>query len=336
MRLFRIIFSFTLSVSAILLVNNANCENRRIEIGVAAMNVDGSLPTVDQILSFEEQLGKKIKTIGWFLGINIDTGELPKFPLEELNEYKKLSINSQGSVIPMLTLEPWGETKDLQGNPKSPFDGINNGSLDSYFKEFAKNMKSYGDTIRLRFGHEMIHNDVPEFSDPTPGWYPWQDYPKQYVEAFRRIHHIFQEVGAINVEFVWAPNFHIHDYEILAKYYPGPTYVHWIGLDGYNWDGQDFEGIFRYIYMDIIRHSEIFGKKPIMISEFAMAQSLDKKRSKTDWIRDAFKKMKNKYPQIQAFYWFNINKEHDWRLSSSDETWEVFKKIMQDNVFISR
>ena len=210
------------------------------------------------------------------------------------------------------------------------------GRIDDYFRKLALNIKQFGEPIRVRFAHEMIQNDVSESHDQHPGWYPWQDEPQEYIKAFRRLVRIFKEEKADNAQFVWSPNFHMYDYTILAKYYPGKDYVDWIGLDGYNWSGQNFDGIFNYIYRAITGHTEIFGDKPIMIAEFAMAENLSPSISKSDWIKDAFFKMRTEYPKIKAFYWFQLNKENDWRLDSSDSTWQTFKETMKDPTFISR
>jgi len=55
--------------------------------------------------------------------------------------------------------------------------------------------------------------------------------------------------------------------EIVQKYYPGRDVVDWIGIDGFNWHGQDFEGIFKDIYWIIVNNSQFFGEKPLMLCE---------------------------------------------------------------------
>jgi len=308
-----------------------------IEIGLAAMHVDGHLPSAGEIQIFENKFGKKLATVGWFMGIGEKKQEQSRIPLEMLMRDYKPSKEEARSLIPMVTLEPWGELKkNLEGNYEGPLHRINRGVLDGYFRQLASDIRLFDSPVRVRFAHEMIQNDVPEYSDPHPGWYPWQDEPQQYVMAFRRLVRIFREEKTDNVEFVWAPNFHMYDYTILEKYYPGQDYVDWIGLDGYNWSGHDFDGIFSYIYRAIVGHVDIFGDKPIMLSEFAMAENLSPKTSKGEWIKDAFLKMKTSYPKIRAFYWFQLNKEHDWRLDSSPESWQAFKEAMKDSSFISR
>jgi len=85
----------------------------------------------------------------------------------------------------MVTWEPWGDEQTQDGDLKSPFSRILDTTLDEYIAQFARDMKAYGYSIRLRFGHEMIQNDIPKPRDPsTWGWYPWQDYPEDYVAAY--------------------------------------------------------------------------------------------------------------------------------------------------------
>lgn len=173
----------------------------------------------------------------------------------------------------------------------------------------------------------MIHDDNPS----TGGWYSWQDRPQEYKQAFRYVYNIFKEEGAQNVKFVWSPNYIPSELAILEKYYPGDEYVDWIGIDGYNWGNQSFDDIFYTIYQNIVQNKNIFGDKKIMLGEFASAQG----SLKGEWIEDAFKKIKEKYPKIEAFYWFNIDKERDWRVNSSPESLAAFRRAMSDYYFTS-
>lgn len=290
-----------------------------MEIGLAALTVDGRLPSLQEVKSFEKKLGRHVDTVNWFMGFNGDTHELPLFPSQEAGAYKNQNI------ILMLTWEPWGENRYPDGRLKDPFLKINDGLLDEYIRQYARQMKALTRPVRLRFAHEMIQDDNPE----SKGWYPWQDFPEEFKSAYIRIYNIFKEEKARNVQFVWAPNFLPSETAVLKKYYPGPDYVDWIGLDGYNWDGQDFDGVFKKIYNSVVNHPEVFGNKPIMLSEFAVGEEPAKfKLDKPAWIRDAFSKIRNNYSCIRAFYWFQVKKERDWRLDSSQESWVAFKTAM--------
>ncbi len=297
---------------------NGYCQiDHRIEFGFSALTIDGKLPRFKEISKFESRTGINVETMNWYLGFNGDNKELPNIPLKCMAEYKDQDITL------MLTLEPWGETMDWRGQRKDPLRAINDGYLDRYLRRMASQLRKFGRPIRLRFGHEMIQDDHPD----TRGWYSWQDRAKAYKKAFIRVHDIFVDENAMNVEFVWSPNSRPALLKILAKYYPGPEYVDWIGIDGYNWNGESFDELFQLPYKNIVEHPEIFGNKPIMIAEFAAGD--DKKLTvfdKAAWIKDAFEKIPTHYPMVGAIYWFNVKKERDWRLDSSDASWEAFQE----------
>lgn len=276
-------------------------------------------PTKQTINEFEDMIGKDIAAVSFYQGM----GPVypPYFPSSFLNENVRYHDGYDTKTVIHVTFEPWVS-----------LDDISRGIYDNYFRSYASQCKDWKDEIRFRFGHEMIHDDNPA----TDGWYPWQDKPTQYVEAFRHVHDIFEEVGADNVKFVWSPNWLPADFEILKKYYPGKEYVDWIGMDGYNsaglWNGWvSFDEIFSQLYQTIIQNSEFFGDKPIMLAEFACAEG----EEKDEWIEDAFQKIKEEYSKIKAFYWFNIDKERDWRINSSPEALAAFRAAMRDPYFTS-
>lgn len=306
----------------LLLAGNAFPQiDHRIEFGFSAIALDGQLPHFKDIYKFESRTGISIETVNWYLGFNGDNKELPNLPMRRLAEYKDKDITL------MMTWEPWGNTTDWRGLRRDPMLAINDGFLDNYIRKIARQLQSFGHPIRLRFGHEMIQDDHPD----TKGWYSWQDRAKEYKKAFIRVHDIFADENVLNVEFVWSPNARPAKFETLAKYYPGPEYVDWIGIDGYNWNGESFDEIFQYPYKTIVSHPEVFGNKQMMIAEFAAGA--DKKLiafDKPGWIKDAFAKIPSQYPQVKAVYWFNVKKERDWRLESTCESWKAFKESMHD------
>lgn len=299
----------------------------RIVMGEAEIGVylGTSPPTKEEITGFEGMVEKHISSVLWYEGWN--PGYYPYFPTSFLEENVRYHDGYNTGTTLHITLEPWVN-----------LDDINSGIYDSYLQGYASNAKQWGDEIRLRFGHEMIHDDDPS----TSGWYPWQDKPDEYKAAFQRIYNIFrQDVGADNVKFVWSPNHHLADTAILEKYYPGQQYVDWIGIDGYNWGyataeepwgyWASFDDIFYGIYQNTIQNPDIFGDKPIMLGEFASSEGT----LKDEWILEAFQKIKEEYPEIEAFYWFNVDKERDWRVDSSPEALSAFVQAISDAYFAS-
>jgi len=167
-------------------------------------------------------------------------------------------------------------------------------------------------------------------------WYPWcgtvnENQPEEYVQTWRYLHDIFREVGATQVRWVWCPyacSYPDSPRNTISCYYPGDAYVDWIGLDGYNWGTtqpwsrwQSFAEIFSPAY-DIVTH---LTDKPLMIAESASSESGG---SKAEWIR-SLEKLKNSFPRLDGFIWFNVQKECDWRIDSSAQALQAFKDTVQ-------
>jgi len=120
-------------------------------------------------------------------------------------------------------------------------------------------------------------------------------------------------------------------------YYPGDKYVDWIGMDGYNWgDTQpwsrwsSFVTLFNGRYYEMIQR---YPDKPMMIGEFASAT---RGGNKPEWIRETFAEIRDNYPAIKSFVWFNINKECDWRIHATEESRQSFKDSVGDEYFLSK
>ncbi|MFH1458951.1 MAG: glycosyl hydrolase [Candidatus Omnitrophota bacterium] len=299
------------------------------EIGAFVGNNDHVMPTNSEIQNYESLTGRNLASTlvywSWDDGV---------FPAQELyaNGYNKQNILH-------FTWEPWAR----QGayDPNYTLSDINNGIFDSYITQFAQDCRDWQSPIRLRFGHEMIQDNNPI----TPGWYPWQDKPAEYVQAWNRVYNIFETQGAINVEFVWAPNHHSTNVNELMAYYPGADKVDWLGMDGYNWGTYtaqepwgywlEFEEVFGSLYDTLTTNDQIFGDKKLMIAEFASAEvSAIEGKTKAEWIANAFNKIQNDYSEIEAFYWFNALKERDWRVNSgTGETLAAFQLAMTNSYF---
>lgn len=205
---------------------------------------------------------------------------------------------------------------------QAELDHINTGQYDKDFRAWAQAAKKHGVRVLWRFGFEFNGN-----------WFPWSHAPEAYVRAWRRIHGIFQEAGATNVEWVWAPNLVScpdTPENNMHLYYPGDEYVDWIGIDGYNFGDhhdqwhqwESFETLFGGVLNDLTKH---YPKKPLMIAEFASASG--KPAQRATWIREAYQYLQAR-PDVRAVVWFNLNKqregEQNWRIDSSPESLAAF------------
>jgi len=237
------------------------------------------------------------------------------------------NVITQG-YIPMITWEPWRrpEASDAirpDDQPDFSLQSILSGRHDDYIRHWACAVKELSQPVFLRPMHEMNGN-----------WYPWcgttnGNTPGNYVEAWRYLRAIFREAQNDNALWVWCPYAHSvpdeRDNEI-ACYFPGDREVDWLGLDGYNWgtnrdwaSWQSFEEIFAEGYAIL---TKLAPGKPIMIAEVGCAEEGG---DKSAWIRDAFEAVANKLFQTKALVWFNVDKECDWRMESSEKSAASFK-----------
>ena len=66
-----------------------------------------------------------------------------------------------------------------------------------------------------------------------------------------------------------------------------------------------------------------YPTKPIILGEIGAEESGDK----AEWIRDAYTNMLSD-PQVVAAVWFNMKKEADWRISSSQGAANAYRQMM--------
>src|SRR6476659_9673922 len=103
------------------------------------------------------------------------------------------------------------------------------GKYDGWILEWARQARAFGHPLFLRWDWEM-----------NGTWFPWSTTPGQsttpaeYVAGWRHMHDLFVRVGARNVSWVWCPNVAYNGSTPYSDVYPGPAYVDWTCLDGYN------------------------------------------------------------------------------------------------------
>ncbi|MFO7864523.1 MAG: glycosyl hydrolase [Salinivirgaceae bacterium] len=287
--------------------------------------------------AFESLIGKEMGSIMWY----------PTFA--DAFPKKECKALVEKGYIPHLTWELFlpGEveynTMPIDENYYLT-DSVLAGKYDAYIKQFATDAKTINGTVFIRFLHEFNGN-----------WYLWSGNkngrenggPQKVVAVWKYVVDIFNEVGAENVQWIWNPHGPSIDvsteaWNDIAQYWPGKNYVDWMGMDAYNWYPRDPWGgdrpfrSFDNCFADLYAQCKQLGDHPIMIAEFGTPEFNHKSTTKADWITDAFEKIKTDYPRIKMFVWFHIDKELDWRVNSSAEALESFKKAMQDDYFIGK
>lgn len=200
------------------------------------------------------------------------------------------------------------------------------GDFDAMLEKRAASAKALGKKLFLDLGAEM-----------NGDWSPWSGAQngksaEQFVAMFRHVHEKLK--SADNIVWVWCPNVTDEpneDWNQALKYYPGDDYVDWTCVDGYNWGSsggggwQSFQAVFKNIYPKLASKN-----KPIMIGEMASAEVGGDKPA---WIAQMVPTLKANYPLIKGLIWFDVNKETDWRISSSPASEAAFKTMVNDPYF---
>jgi mannan endo-1,4-beta-mannosidase len=174
------------------------------------------------------------------------------------------------------------------------------GRYDSYLRSYAAAVRSYGHPVIIGFGHEM-----------NGWWFSWgyrHTSPAQFVAAWRHIVNVFRAQGASNATWLWTIN--IIDtqggIEPPAPWWPGSSYVNWVGIDGYYYKPS---WTFAPLFGPTIKAVRALTRDPILISETAAGNA------------DQPTKITNLFAGTRAygllgFVWFNVDKEQSWQVTS--------------------
>jgi hypothetical protein len=221
--------------------------------------------------------------------------------------------------IPFVNWELFGAT----------LDDIAGGTYDAILNQRAAAAKTLAHPFFLDFGAEM-----------NGDWSPWSGAENgksaaKYLAAYRHVHDLFVSAGATNAIWAFCPNVtSVPDasWNDPLDYYPGDTYVDWMCVDGYNWGTsqgdtwQSFYQVFKDIYPVLASKN-----KPIIIGEMA---STELGGDKAAWISQIIPTMKEEFPLLKGLVWFDVNKETDWRISSSAASEAAFKTMANDAYFV--
>jgi len=293
------------------------------------------------ISNFETNIAqKKMSIIAWGAPWEYPVGSVLWFQTAYFD-----NVRAHGA-IPMLDWGSWACCGLTATQPAYQLSYIANGTYDGFITTWAKQAKAWGHSFFLRFNWEMNGN-----------WqFPWSSQlnnntPDLYVKAWRRVHDIFNKVGATNVTWVWAPNISTWNTVPLAKLYPGSSYVDWVGLDGYNWAGyqgmpwemfsQVYSGDTKLVSNSKDSYTEITtvaAGKPLMITEFASVEAGDGGGAKSYWIADALgNSVINKYPKIKAIVWFNWDAGAglSWPVESSAASMNAFRTGISPAIYLT-
>jgi hypothetical protein len=154
-----------------------------------------------------------------------------------------------------------GATPFVQIDPTlASASAIASGAYDGYLRQYADSVHEYGHMVVIGFGHEM-----------NATWYSWgygHTSPSTFVAAWRHIVTLFREQGDDNVTWLWTIQADQPGTGPILSWWPGASYVTWVGIDGYyNQPSDTFESVF----VPTIDQVRDFTAKPILLAETGVA-----------------------------------------------------------------
>jgi glycosyl hydrolase family 26 len=217
----------------------------------------------------------------------------------------------------LISWEPWKPVKTRLGIFKQsyPQPGYRNidiarGSQDTYIRRFAGQLATFHGTVYLRYAHEM-----------NGFWYPWSWDARDYRRAWRHMVHIFRDVGASNVRFVWSVNPNLYErakpwLENVKRYWPGAAYVDDVGSTVINFGGPKIYAADRFAAR--LRDLHRLYRKPLILTEVNTQYG-----GRVRWLR-GLRSMLQKMPDVKAVAWSQLPSRGAAQMNrAGDMHWDV-------------
>jgi mannan endo-1,4-beta-mannosidase len=199
-------------------------------------------------------------------------------------------VVAKHGAVPIVQIDP----------TRTSLAAIAAGQYDSYLTTYADAVRSYHHPIILSFGHEM-----------NGSWYTWgyqRTSAAVFVAAWRHIVTLFRGQGARNITWLWAINVKGARTGSIQDWWPGKSYVTWVGIDGYYY-GPSYQ--FASLFGPTITAVRQITREPILIAETGAAPSAGQPAK----IADLFAGTRTY--GLLGFVWFDAEHIEDWRLNTS-------------------
>lgn len=214
-----------------------------------------------------------------------------------------------------------GATPLVEMDPTGiPLEHIANGSYDPYLAAYARAVARFRKQVVISFGHEM-----------NGYWYSWAYHhstPASFVAAWRHIVTVFRQHGADNVTWLWQVNSASAKTGPVHDWWPGASYVNWVGVSGYYFlPGETF----GYIFKPVVASIRKFTNDPVLIAETASAPGTGQTRR----INDLFAGVRKEH--YLGLVWFDHDSSgggggpytgENWRLEGHPGELQAFRTAL--------
>jgi hypothetical protein len=259
----------------------------------------GAPPSYDPIASFAQAAGRKPNLLEYFSGWAepFDTSFA-----ETLHKHH---------VIPLVQIDPTDAT--IADIPK--------GTYDDYLRSYAASVRNFRHNVVIGFGQEV-----------NASWYSWgygHVPASTFVAAWRHIVTLFRDEGAQNVTWLWTIQVDGPGTGPIASWWPGASYVDWVGLDGFLYRPTD---TFTSVFGKTINQVQTLTGKPILLSETAVGPAAGNVYAK---IQDLFQGLVK--DGLLGLVWFDEDQHagiyhQDWRLEGNQTAQASFSLGASDEL----
>jgi len=205
-----------------------------------------SPPSYQPIAAFAQAAGREPNLIGYYSG----------WAQPFATSFAEM-VHSHG-VIPFVQIDP----------TYASISAIAAGDYDGYLRLYADSVREFRHSVVIGFGHEM---NAPAATTKY-SWGYGQTSAPAFVAAWRHIVSLFRSEGADNVTWLWTIQADQPGTGPIASWWPGRSYVTWVGIDGYYSRPSD---TFASVFAQTIDQVRTFTNKPVLLSETAVTRSAD-------------------------------------------------------------
>ncbi len=205
----------------------------------------------------------------------------------------------------------------IDPDPGTRMSSVTAGRYDKYLRAFATQVRDWRYPVVVGFAPEM-NGDWD-----TWGWRHTQ--PKTWVAAWRHVVTIFRQAKATNVTWIWTLNAGSKGTGPIEDWWPGASYVNWVGIDGYYFYSAS---TFATTFTPTISTVRALTSKPILLSETAIGQDAGQARK----MPDLFAGMRA--ARVLGFVWFDKNQDQgiyhqQWRLEGHETALAAFRRELK-------
>ena len=268
------------------------------------------------------ELAGKTPTTLWVWAAWFDPADASPVPFSAAKaDIDRIHAALGPTVVPFLTWDFGGQ----ENTSKAPITtkDVAAGTYDDYIRRYASDVKDYGQPLFV----------APVCFEANGNWWPGcspKANPKltraDFVHAWRRVIDIFREQDVTNVAWVWAPVTPLPANQDGSwdsnwkAYYPGDSYVDWIGSSLFEW-GQPS-------WIDPVYSFAVAHAKPYFLTQFGVRGAYTKMTNAQHlkWLT-AMLDYVERHPRIKAITYWDYSGNPDKNLDGPGHVWLYDRQV---------